>query len=216
MRTPSRIDREFFVPAEPPYSIAGGPDFRAEELVAYELGYRGQLGSNLAVSISTFFHDYDDLRSLEPGLPAIIANGLAGRSYGAELAADYRLTPGWRVKAGYTELRVHSAPKAGSGDRTSTRSQSLDPNRQIVLHSQLDLPANTALDLSARYVARVSNQDVPGYAELDARISWRPTPRLELAVVGKNLLHARHPEFGAPATRREIPRSVNGTVRWTF
>jgi len=41
-------------------------------------------------------------------------------------------------------------------------------------------------------------------------------PRLELAIVGHDLLHAHHPEFGAPAGRTEVERSVFGeiTCRW--
>src|SRR5207245_502127 len=37
VRTPSRIDREFFVPGNPPFLLAGGTDFVSEKLLAYEL-----------------------------------------------------------------------------------------------------------------------------------------------------------------------------------
>src|SRR5213593_5305657 len=45
LRTPSRIDRELFAPGQPPYFLAGGPDFHSEKLLAYELGYRQQQGA---------------------------------------------------------------------------------------------------------------------------------------------------------------------------
>src|SRR2546421_5354431 len=45
LRSPSRIDRELFAPAQPPYFLAGGPGFHSEEELAYELGYRHQEGS---------------------------------------------------------------------------------------------------------------------------------------------------------------------------
>jgi iron complex outermembrane recepter protein len=57
---------------------------------------------------------------------------------------------------------------------------------------------------------------VPSYVSLDLRLGWRPVPNWELAIVGQNLLDKRHPEFGAPATRQEIPRSVYGKVTWSF
>src|SRR6266576_3378702 len=44
VRTPSRIDRELFAPAQPPYFLAGGPNFHSEEELAYEAGYRNQNG----------------------------------------------------------------------------------------------------------------------------------------------------------------------------
>src|SRR3989449_10410976 len=34
LRTPSRVDRELFAPAKPPYFLAGGPDFHSEEELA--------------------------------------------------------------------------------------------------------------------------------------------------------------------------------------
>src|SRR5204862_4320613 len=80
LRTPSRIDRELFAPAQPPYFLAGGPDFRSEEEIAYELGYRLQHRA-LQASLATFYNHYDRLRSLEQTnppatLPLVIGNGL--------------------------------------------------------------------------------------------------------------------------------------------
>jgi hypothetical protein len=40
--------------------------------------------------------------------------------------------------------------------------------------------------------------------------------QLQLALVGQNLLHDRHIEFGSPATRGEIERSVYGKATWQF
>jgi iron complex outermembrane receptor protein len=44
VRAPSRIDREFYLPATPPFAIAGGPDFKSETADVFELGYRAQAG----------------------------------------------------------------------------------------------------------------------------------------------------------------------------
>jgi len=58
---------------------------------------------------------------------------------------------------------------------------------------------------------------VPSYFELDARLGWHLTKRVELSVVGQNLLHDHHPEYGFPgATREEIARSVYGKIAWQF
>ncbi|HTI51933.1 MAG TPA: TonB-dependent receptor, partial [Planctomycetaceae bacterium] len=84
VRTPSRVDRDLFSPATPPYRIAGGKHVVSEKLIAYEAGYRVQINPGLAVSLATFFSDYDDLRSLEPltppiSFPAEASSGLQGR-----------------------------------------------------------------------------------------------------------------------------------------
>jgi len=220
LRTPSRIDRELFFPAQPPYVIAGGPGFHSEEELAYELGYRHQRGA-LALSVATFYSRYHGLRSVEQvnpptPSPAVIANGQYGESYGAEVTADYLITKGWRVRAGHTELRIHIWPNPGSTDTTRGASESQTPDRQFFLFSSLDLPAHLRLDAGMRAIDDITRQQVPGYAELNAKLTWQPTPQLDLSLVGQNLLHDRHAEFGAPATRREIERGVYGLVEWRF
>ncbi len=55
---------------------------------------------------------------------------------------------------------------------------------------------------------------VPSYFELNARLGWHPTPKIELSVVGENLLHAQHVEYGFPSPSRiEIGRSVFGRIQ---
>jgi len=220
LRTPSRIDRELFAPGQPPYFIAGGPGFRSEEELAYELGYRLQHQA-VALTLATFYNRYDGLRSIEQtnppaASPLEIGNGLDGESYGAELTADVQVTSRWRLRAGHTELRIHMWPKPTSTDTSRGTGESHTPNRQFSLHSSVDLPARLQVDAGIRYVSEIANQQVPGYAELDAHFTWSPTAQLDLSIVGRNLLHRRHAEFGTPAARREIERGVYATMefRW--
>jgi iron complex outermembrane recepter protein len=220
VRAPSRIDRELFAPGQPPYLLAGGPNFHSEEELAYELGHRRQWGP-AALSLSTFYSRYRGLRSLEQAnppnpFPLVIGNGLDGESYGAELTAEYRVVDAWRLRLGYTELRVNIWATPGSTDTSAGNGESHSPDRQLSLQSSLDLPARLRLDSGLRYVSEIANQQVPAYAELDARLTWSPTSHLDLSLVGQNLLHPRHVEFGAPTNRREIERGLQGTAQWHF
>ncbi len=224
VRAPSRIDREFYAPRDPPFILLqGGPNFVSEELVAYEAGYRIQPQPRLSLSAAAFFNDYDNLRSserLNPStpFPFVLGNGLKGHSLGAEVTADYRVTDSWRVKAGYTQVHVHIRPKPGSTDTTFGSTESNDPEHQFFLRSSLDLPGHFEFDPAFRYVAGLANpnQGVPSYGELDVRLAWHAKPGLELSVVGQNLLHRHHAEFGAIATRQEIERGVYGKVLWRY
>jgi iron complex outermembrane receptor protein len=220
LRTPSRFDRELFAPGQSPYLLAGGPDFRSEQMVAYELGYRVRRGL-LGVALSTFYNRYLELRSVEQAnppdpLPVVIGNGLDGQSYGAELTADYQLADWWRVRAGYTEMRVNLWRREGSTASINGSGESQSPDRQFLLSSSADLPARLRVDGNFRYVSELPDQQVPGYAELDTRLTWNTTNRLALSVAGQNLLHRRHVEFGSPTRRRTIERSVHGSVEWHF
>jgi iron complex outermembrane recepter protein len=220
LRTPSRIDRELFAPGQPPYFLAGGPGFHSEEELAYEVGYRHQRGA-FALSLATFYSRYYGLRSLEQAnppaaSPLVIGNGQDGESYGAELTADYRVSDRWRLRAGYTELRIHIWPKSGSTDTSRGATENHTPDRQFFLHSSVDLPAHLRLDAGLRAIDDITNQQVPAYAELNAKLTWQPTSNFDLSLVGQNLLHRRHAEFGAPAARRDIERGVYGAVEWRF
>jgi iron complex outermembrane receptor protein len=220
VRTPSRIDRELFVPAQPPYFLAGGPNFHSEEELAYELGYRHQQGAVL-FSLATFYSRYHGLRSIEQDSapaprPLVIGNGQDGESYGAELSASYRVSDRWRLRGGYTELRVHIWPNPGSTDTSRGATESQAPDRQLFLHSSWDLPAHLQLDGGFRYAGAIVKQQVPAYAELDARLTWQPSAALDLSIVGQNLLHEWHAEFGTPTARRGIERGVYGMAQWHF
>ena len=221
VRTPNRVDVDLYSPANPPYNIAGGPNVVSEILIAYELGYRVQVDPRLAVSISTFYNDYRDLRSLEPlnppkPFPVVRSSGLVGQSAGAELAADWRVTGTWRLRAGYTDLRASSEPQPGTPDRRVNREISHDPNQQFSLHSLWDVSPELQLDADFRAIGPIGSQSVPGYAELNLHLGWRPVAGWELSIDGKNLLHSQHAEFNTPGTRREIPRSIYAETSWRF
>ena len=83
----------------------------------------------------------------------------------------------------------------------------------------MNLPRNVEFDATVRYVSRLKPLDVPSYVALDLRLAWRPTPHLEIAVVGRNLLDPAHPEFSESlvnSQNNEIERSVYGKVTWRF
>jgi len=232
VRTPSRIDRDLreptLLPAPFPASILnGGDDFRSETLIAYELGHRAQLGTTLATSISLFYNDYSDIRSTTPGpagfpsfgFPLVFANNLEGETHGLELSATWQPFESWRLRGGYNLLEEHLQVKAGRVDFSNALNETSDPEQQVTLHSALDLPAKLQLDIGLRWVDTLHNNNgptpgtVPSYVEADARIGWLMNDRLEFSLVGQNLLHDHHPEYGFPSPARpEIERSVYGKV----
>src|SRR5258705_3459759 len=50
-------------------SGSGSHQFQSEDLLAYELGYRGQRTSSFSADISSFQNNYSNLRTAEPGAP---------------------------------------------------------------------------------------------------------------------------------------------------
>jgi iron complex outermembrane receptor protein len=222
VRSPSRIDTEVFSPGTPPYTLQGGGDrFVAENVIAYELGYRTELKKRVGFSVSTFYNDYDHIRSVEPiaGSPgqSIVLNGLKIQTYGAEFSATWQPLEQWRLRGGYTYFIKHVL-FGDSQDIGLGRTEGNDPHHQFLIQSMLNLPAHLEFDSVFRYVDNLNQRgpSVPGYVSLDLRLGWHPARNWEFSIVGQNLLDNQHPEFGNPATRQEIPRSVYGKVTWRF
>jgi iron complex outermembrane recepter protein len=228
VRTPSRIDHDLSE-GSPPYFVIlkGGADFTSETVLAYELGYRAQLNSKLSTSVSSFYNQYDRVRStsITPGtlLPFFFANNLEGHTYGVEFSGDYQVTELWSLHAGYTLLREHLAVKAGQFDLSNGRNETADPKHQVSLRSSLTLPRRLELGAGLRWVdTLVTNNGpvastVPSYFELESRLAWHASDRLELSLVGQNLLHNHHPEYGfVDPSRQEIQRSVYGKFAWRY
>ncbi len=226
VRAPSRIDRDLYEGPAPYLTILkGSSDFRSENVLAYELGYRAQSGSRFTTSLATFYNVYDDVRSttITPTtiLPFYFENNVAGHTWGAEWTGTLQLTGNWSLRAGYVLLKEHLHVKQGHIDIANAHNETSDPQQQASLHSALDLPAHFGLDLDLRWVDTLRNSNgpalgtVPAYVDLDAHLSWQANNHLELSVTGRNLLHARHPEYGFPSpARTQIPRGVYGKLVW--
>jgi iron complex outermembrane receptor protein len=226
-RTPSRIDRNFAEPAPPALVILeGGSGFKSEYVTAYELGYRGGLGP-LTGSVSTFYNVYSDVRSTSftPAtiVPLYFQNNLEGHTWGAELSANFQVLENWSLHAGYNLLEEYIRVKPGQFDLSNGLNETADPKHQFSLRSALNLPWRMNLDAALRWVdaLRINSGStagtVPSYFEADTRLAWQATQGLELAVVGQNLLHAHHLEYGFPSpTTVQIERSVYGKISWRY
>jgi iron complex outermembrane receptor protein len=227
VRTPSRFDRELYEPNPPPALIAGGPNFRSETLVAYEVGYRAQLSPLVSASASVFYDDYDRIRSLGITpvtiLPVTWQNNLRAWNSGLELSGDAKLASWWRLHAGYDLLREHVWQRPGTVDIQNALGETADPDNQVFLRSSFDLPGRVSLDAAWRWIdSLVINANnapgiIPAYDELELRLAWRAGDHFEFSVVGQNLLHAHHAEYNPPGPGQEqIDRNVFGQVAWRY
>jgi iron complex outermembrane receptor protein len=228
VRTPSRIDHDLRQPAQGALIVLkGGQDFVAETLIAYETGYRRQVTQKLFASLAAFYNDYDKVRSLSMTpvtlLPFVFANGLEGHTYGGELTATYEALDWWRLTLGYNLLKESLRVAPGQSDFNNALNETADPQQQASLRSTMDLKGGLEFDTNLRWVDQLIVNNVgkvavvPSYTELDARIGWRVTRNWDLSLVGQNLLHKQHPEFGVPSpTRVELGRSVFVKSTWQF
>jgi iron complex outermembrane recepter protein len=233
VRTPSRVDRDLSEPAPPSPLILleGSSDFVSEKVIAYELGYRAQLGPKVFTSVSSFYNVYSDIRSTSTNapdafglpLPLFFQNNLEGQTYGMEFSTTYQVLDWWRLHGGYDLLKENIHVKPGEEDFNDALNETSDPQQQFQIRSSMDLTRNVDLDADLRWVDTLHNNNgptpgtVPSYFELGTRIAWRVNKNVELSIVGQNLLHDQHTEYGFPnSDREEIVRSVYGKVACRF
>jgi len=220
VRTPTRIDTDIRFYFGPLVLLSGNPEFLSETVVAYELGWRLEARSDLTFDVATFYNDYTHLRSQEltdGNLPILFANKLKAETSGAEVTANYQMLPWWRWSAGFTLLHKSLTLEPGSTDATDGMAEGNDPVHELSLRTSLDLPGRTELDAWLRHVDALPAPKVPAYTEMDLRLGWQVNAALDLSLIGRNLLHDHHPEFGSPsASRAEVQRSLYGRVEWHF
>lgn len=246
VRTPSRSEEDFVLhqlaipPGDPNnpgpvpvlVTVFGNEDFKSENLLAYELGYRIKATESATIDIATFYNVYNNLRTFEQGTPFLFSsatpyivapvvsgNTLEGRTYGIETAVDWHLSERWKLKAAYSYLKMKLHLIAGSQDTTSVGAEGETPLNQVSLLSSFDIRKSVEFDLWYRYIDSLPNLQVSAYSDLDARVAWKPRTDLELSLVAQNIFDHRHAEFKPEiltAHPGQIMRSVYVKAAWRF
>lgn len=213
VRAPSRLDREFFFPGNPPFFILGGPDFQSEVANVLEVGWRAQPTRAFSYSVTAFHHRYDKLRSGQPA-PAVVQNMIEGPVSGLEAWGHWELTPDWRLSAGWTELRKHLRLKPGSTDPTGPSALGNDPKHQWVLRSRLNIAPQHEFDFSVRHVGALPAPAVAAYTAVDLRWGWRWSREVDLSLNVQNLFDRRHVEFGGGPAASQSRRAAWLGLTW--
>ena len=221
-----RINDQLLLPAVDPdvpvvVNTQGNADLDSEKLTAYEFGLRLMPVPSLWFDVALFYNDYDDLIGLEQisGTPPTgpydlaYANNAAGRAYGVEVAADWQVMPNWRLGGAYTYLNTQIDKNLVVDPNIAELvSEGVNPRNVAYIRSNLDVTSQIDFDVWLRFAGRLPERDIDSYTVLDARLAWRPYPKLELSLVGQNLLEEGHAEFST----LEVQRSVYVKIDWHF
>jgi len=238
VRTPARVDEDISatLPAVMPGvfpRILGNPDYKSQELLAFELGYRVEPTDRLSLDAAAFYNTYDHLRATEPGLPfpetspapahlvvpAVMDNRMEAETYGAELALDWEVSNRCRLRSGYTLLNMQLHLKEDSRNLTMEQTEGENPENQLFIHASMNLPRNLELDLVVVYADSLPALEVDSVIEADARLGWSPNERLEIFIVGQNLIHNHHAEYAPKymyTQATETQRGVYAGITWHF
>ena len=247
IRTPTRSERSLSVrtlrmPASAQtnnlrlfHVLKGTDDFDSESLLAFELGHRIQIGTELALDITAFYNDYDTLRGLETSpniipepltnpeylaVTSIINNAASGKVQGLELSGDWRINSDWRLQINYSFLDVEVNLTDNSPTVSTEISAGENPSHQLSLHSAIDIRDDLELDIWLHYVDQLPSLNADSYITAGARLAWRVSDNFEISVVGRNLVDNKHLEYIDELlpdnTPREIERDIYARLKWRF
>jgi iron complex outermembrane receptor protein len=197
VRHPTRTERESILTLRiaetapgvfTPVQVVGNRDLESEELLAYELGYRARLTSELTLDIATFYNDYSELIFIPPTTSGVWTDEGSGETYGAEIATQWRATDQWTIEGSYSyvEVLIHGP--------VLPQDEGNAPVNQVKARSYWDITKNLELNTAVYYVDRVPTADADPYVRFDTGVTWRPRDGFELSIWGQNLLDESHRE----------------------
>ena len=239
-RTPSRYELDIpYVIGEAPTSLPGqtfrtlrllpANALKAEQVNTLEIGFRKRISPQLSLDLAAFASDYSNLASfralpMDPAnlfvLPVDSTNDTRARTQGFELAADWQITPQWRLQPSYTHLQLRS-PRTGDpvGETIQAWWEGRVAHHRVSVRSSWALSNGHQFDLWLKHVSAMRLPQLPAYTVLDVRYAIKMGPHAELAIVGQNLFNQRHVEYQAdylPTQPTEIGRSLIVTGTWRF
>jgi iron complex outermembrane receptor protein len=219
-------------------ALHGNPDLQAEVALAAEAGWRRAFGG-ATLDVATFWTHYDRLKEFslgqlhcEPsGLPvaahpscllattALVQDSTmssTGRTAmrGVEVTFSWQAADAWRLVGNWSWIDEASRRQTGPASAQPSPASHL-----AQLRSSLYLGHDVEWDLFARYASGVARFAVPQYVDLNTRVAWRPSPDLELAVVGRDLLHRRRVEQVSElhdVAPTPVHRSAWLQLRWQY
>lgn len=201
--------------------LKGTTGFHPETLTAYEIGTRMDISSLASFSVSGYYDDYGDLRTIDygappSGIPLTFGNLMAGDVYGIEIWGNLQVTDWWRVTAGFDALHENLRFLPGSVTSVGLAFAADDPDQQASLDSTMNFGHGVTWNANLREVAKLPHPEVPGYTELDTSLGWAINRTWRVSLTGDNLLHRQHVEFLENGESTEVPRTVFAQIAMKF
>ena len=211
--------------------MIGNPDFRSEEVLTTEAGYRREIGSVLSIDVTAFVSRYENLKTSEPlaprleqlpapvhlFIPSQFGNLLEATASGVEVAAHWAVTGWWRLDGGYSTFHLTPHPSAASRDATAASFDGNAPGAQWQARSIFSFSRGIELDALLFRAGALPNLSVPSYTRVDVRLQIPVARGLSLSLAGQNLFDPEHAEYGgvgAIVTPTLIPRSASINLVW--
>ena len=238
VRTPTRGEDD--LKARAPNSTfvtnIGSDKFQAEDMIAYEAGYRIKPSHTTLIDIATFYNQYSLLRTWEgsPSSSAVVGNMGRGGTHGFEINGKWQVNNKLLLEASYDYLKINTSISSGSTDNNSIVSSSdalvlaegQSPRNQLRLRSFYNITSNIEFDNMLYYVDalptgagnNINQKGLPSYLRFDTRIGFQPSKELDLSVGIQDLFDKQHREFKPALYNRQtqIGRTFFFKAVWQY
>ena len=97
--------------------------------------------------------------------------------------------------------------------------QGSNPGHSAQIRSRVQVFRGIDWDVNAYFTGSLPAQDIPSYTRLDTQLTWRQSKRLEIKLVGQNLLRDHHPEFNdflQSVNSSQVKRSAYAKMTLSF
>ncbi len=191
-----------------PFAV-GNYDLKEEKISSYELNYYGQLSEKLKLNAAIFYNNYRNLIDNTQSGP--MQNVADANQKGGELGLKFLFC---EQLSGFANYAYQTIQRDDFGDL------SVDPENKINIGFTAKLGKYT-VSSTFHYVDRyyeiylTSNpvfgliqdwttgeaipQKIDSYTTTNARVSYAPTDKIELAIAGYNIFNDRHYESNPPS-----------------
>jgi iron complex outermembrane receptor protein len=115
----------------------------------------------------------------------------------------------WQLRGGYTLLKKDLSVKSTSADLNKANAESDDPTNQALIQSTMKVLTNGSIGTVLRYTGSLPKPEVSEYVALDMRLAWNVKSKMEVSVVGQNILQHYHTEF---AQSNRVPKDIERSI----
>ena len=222
VRTPVRIDQDLQIQFAGVTFFQATDAFKTEQALAYEIGFRRQPVSARSPSTSRP-SSTPTTTSAARNPPGPRPSRRPSRIPSMPIPMARRLTVMYQPV--FPALLQGQLPLPARGflqGRRQPRHQQRQRRGQRSAAPRHDRRApgssgNIEFDAFLRCVSSLPNPATPGYTAMDLRLGWRPTPRWEFSVSGRNLLDQQHRELiTTNSLNEEVHQSCTLKVTWRY
>jgi iron complex outermembrane receptor protein len=212
--TPSDIEENFFLqgPAGPDLfiQVVGNKQFKSEDVIGYEAGYRALFGDRLYLDLSGFWNQYNRLQSFSAPITSTSGansyitieyeNQISGSTTGFEIAPQIALAPWWHFDPSYSFVSANFSASGPTSNISATGSVSTyeksTPKHMVFAQSKMDLPWRFQFDQIYRFVTGLPAQKVGAYQTMDLHLAKPLGCGFTVTAVGQGLFQPHHLEWG--------------------